>query len=70
MSLILTVLHRKNYISVIQKWLVKHADPNIKETLENKIGFNPDPEKLMETLNVKTSEDGLRKMFKLFSILY
>jgi hypothetical protein len=48
---------------------VRNADPNIKETLENKMNFNPELEKLLEVLNVKTPQDGLKKLFKLFSKL-
>ena len=61
---------RKNYISVIQKWLLRNSETNIKESLENKFNFNPDTEKLMEILNVKTPQDGLRKLFKLFSSIF
>ena len=61
---------RKNYISVIQKWLLRNSETNIKESLENKFNFNPDTEKLMEILNVKTPQDGLRKLFKLFSTIF
>lgn len=61
---------RKNYISVIQKWLLRNSETNIKESLENKFNFNPEPEKLMEILNVKTPQDGLRKLFKLFSSIF
>lgn len=48
---------------------MRNADPNIKETLENKMNFNPELEKLLEVLNVKTPQDGLKKLFKLFSKL-
>ena len=61
---------RKNYISVIQKWLLRNSETNIKESLESKFNFNPEPEKLMEILNVKTPQDGLRKLFKLFSSIF
>lgn len=58
---------RKTYITVIHKWLAKNTDFNAKEQLENKINFIHDTDKILETLNVKTPQDGLRKMFKLLS---
>jgi len=33
------------------------------------MNFNPELEKLLEVLNVKTPQDGLKKLFKLFSKL-
>lgn len=59
---------RKNYITVIHKWLGRNTDYNLKEMIEHKINFNPENEKILEVLNVKTPQDGLKKLFKLFSI--
>lgn len=61
-------MKRKTYINVIQKWLIRNTDFNAKEQLESKINFVPEIEKILENLNVKTPQDGLRKLFKLFSI--
>jgi len=52
---------------VIQKWLTRNSDYNMKDLFENKLNFIPENEKLLEILNVKTPQDGLRKLFKQFS---
>lgn len=59
----------KSYIASLKKWLAANSDQNVKKEIDARSLQNLEIDKILQVLNAKNAEEGLKKLFKMVRVL-